>query len=123
MGSWRGDGCIASVGGNDRDAGNASVTAPATHVLTLRPQAQYDFESGTSVAAAEVSGVVALLLANAPHLSADSIQSLLTHTATRSALVKTSEESGERAGAVDANAALTKLEEDRGQRVALHSTQ
>ncbi len=115
---------VISVGGNDRDSGNASVTAPATHVLTLRPQAQYDFESGTSVAAAEVSGVVALLLANAPHLSADSIQSLLTQTAARSALIKTSEESTERSGtpgAVDANAALTKLDEDRGQRVTARS--
>ena len=40
----------------------AMLAMPATHVLTLRPGAEYDFESGTSVAAAEMTGVVALLL-------------------------------------------------------------
>src|SRR5262249_50746121 len=33
------------------------LAAPATQVLTLRPNGQYDFVSGTSVAAAEITGV------------------------------------------------------------------
>ncbi len=33
------------------------LAAPGTHVLTLRPDAQYDFESGTSVAAAQMTGI------------------------------------------------------------------
>jgi subtilisin family serine protease len=55
-----------------------AFAAPGHHVLTLRPGSQYDFESGTSVAAAEVSGVIALLLSASPNrLGADAIRSLL----------------------------------------------
>jgi len=43
-----------------------ALAAPAEHVLTLRPGGQYDFESGSSVAAAELTGVLALLLSAAP---------------------------------------------------------
>jgi subtilisin family serine protease len=60
---------------NDHRA--AMLAAPATHVLSLRPAAQYDFESGTSVAAAEMTGVVALLLSANNRLTADSIVSML----------------------------------------------
>src|SRR5450432_4207846 len=45
------------------------LAAPGEHVMTLRPQGQYDFASGTSVSAAELSGVIALLMsASATHL-------------------------------------------------------
>jgi subtilisin family serine protease len=64
---------VIAVGSNDRPLGSAAVGAPATHVLTLRPEAQYDFESGTSVAAAEVSGVVALLMSAAEERLAPSL--------------------------------------------------
>jgi subtilisin family serine protease len=47
-------------------------------VLTLRPDAQYDFESGSSVAAAEITGVIALLMSATPaRLGTDAILSLL----------------------------------------------
>ena len=46
-------------------------------MLTLRPGGRYDFESGSSVAAAELTGVIALLLAAAPRLNAAAIVSLL----------------------------------------------
>jgi len=54
-----------------------SLAAPATHVMTLRPDSQYDFESGTSVAAAEITGVIALLLGADSRLNTQSIVSLL----------------------------------------------
>jgi hypothetical protein len=56
-----------------------AFAAPAEHVLTLRPGGEYDFESGTSVAAAEVTAVMALLLSASPSpLSTSSLVSLLT---------------------------------------------
>lgn len=52
--------------------------APAERVMTLRPGGEYDFESGTSVAAAELTGVIALLMsASSARLSAPAIRSLL----------------------------------------------
>lgn len=59
----------------------AQLTAPAEHVFTLRPGGEYDFESGTSVATAEVSGAVALLMsASRSHLTTQAITSLLEGT-------------------------------------------
>jgi subtilisin family serine protease len=81
----------------------ATLAAPATHVLTLRPGAQYDFESGTSVAAAEMTGVVALLLSANNHLTADSIVSVLKSTAAPATP----------AASIDVNAALAKVEAER----------
>jgi subtilisin family serine protease len=73
------------------------LAAPATRVLTLRPDGQYDFESGTSVAAAEVTGVVALLLSADSRLTADSAVSLLKST------------DPARSAAIDVNGALAKV--------------
>jgi len=67
-------GAVGRVGANPPRA----HAAPARHVLTLRPHAQYDFESGSSVAAAEITGVIALLLSATPaRLGTDAIVSLL----------------------------------------------
>ena len=53
--------------------------APGKHVLTLRPGGQYDFESGASVAAAELTGVIALLMsASSTRLTSDTIVALLS---------------------------------------------
>jgi subtilisin family serine protease len=77
-------------------------------VLTLLPNAQYDFESGTSVAAAEMTGVVALLLSANNRLTVDSIVSLLRSSAGPAPQP-----------AIDVNAALAKVEaERRGGRLA-----
>src|ERR1700736_4398044 len=81
-------------------AGAATLAAPATHVLTLLPDVQYDFESGTSVAAAEMTGVVALLLSANNHLTSDSIVSLLKSSAGPAPHA-----------AIDVNAALAKVED------------
>ena len=55
-----------------------AVPAPGRRILTLRPHGSYDFENGSSLAAANVSGVVALLLAVRSGLSADEVRALLT---------------------------------------------
>jgi subtilisin family serine protease len=82
---------------------------PANHILTLRPDGQYDFESGTSVAAAELTGVVALLMSSADtRLSTGSIVSLLKATELSG---------GPAAGSINVNDALSKLdlEQHRGR--------
>jgi subtilisin family serine protease len=48
---------------------SATLFAPGRNVLTLRPGARYDFENGSSMAAASVSGIVALLVAERPRLT------------------------------------------------------
>ncbi len=55
-----------------------AVPAPGRRILTLRPHGSYDFENGSSLAAANVSGVVALLLAVRSSLSTDEVRALLT---------------------------------------------
>jgi hypothetical protein len=53
------------------------VGAPAREVLTLMPGGRYDFASGTSMAAAHVSGLAALLLQHQPGLDGPRIERLL----------------------------------------------
>ncbi len=54
--------------------------APGREILTLLPGGHYDFASGASIATAQVSGVVALMLAKDPGLSAASAYRLLRDT-------------------------------------------
>ncbi|MBS0416535.1 MAG: S8 family serine peptidase [Proteobacteria bacterium] len=99
---------VIGVGNSEGNHGSATLTAPATHVMTLRPGAEYDFESGTSVAAAEVTGMIALLLSANNHLTADSIVSLL----------KSTPASANQPLAIDVNAALAKVEGEKAGRLA-----
>jgi subtilisin family serine protease len=70
-------GVIGAAGSEDQVPSGA-LAAPARHVMTLRPEAQYDFESGSSVAAAEITGVIALLMSATPErLGGEAIVSLL----------------------------------------------
>jgi subtilisin family serine protease len=70
-------GVLVAAGSEDALPPGA-LPAPARHVLTLRPGGEYDFESGTSVAAAELSGVVALLMsASSARLTAPRLTALL----------------------------------------------
>jgi subtilisin family serine protease len=97
------DGVIAA-GGTHQSLPPAVLAAPDEHVMTLRPQGQYDFASGSSVSAAELTGVIALLMsASNTRLKPAQIHALLTDAA------------GERASApapvaVDVNAALARLD-------------
>jgi hypothetical protein len=58
------------------DAGSG-VCAPGRNVLTLRPDGRYDFENGSSLAAAQISGVIALLRARNPRLKHEQALALL----------------------------------------------
>lgn len=53
------------------------LQAPGRNVITLAPGARYDFFSGASLAAAHVSGVAALLLAERPGLAPAEVAALL----------------------------------------------
>jgi subtilisin family serine protease len=61
-------------------ANNSALLAPGREILTLLPGGHYDFASGASIATAQVSGVVALMLARSPALSASSAYQLLRDT-------------------------------------------
>jgi subtilisin family serine protease len=54
-----------------------TVAAPADEILVLAPGGGYDYASGSSLAAAQVSGIAALLLARRPDLSAVDVGALL----------------------------------------------
>jgi subtilisin family serine protease len=58
----------------------SALFAPGTEILTLLPGGHYDFASGASIATAQVSGVVALMLAKNPALSANAAYQLLRDT-------------------------------------------
>lgn len=61
----------------DSPAPPATVRAPGREVLSLSPDGHYDFYSGSSMATAEVSGMLALLRAQRPRLSAPQAIALL----------------------------------------------
>jgi subtilisin family serine protease len=99
---------VIGVGNSDGRHPGTTLSAPATHVMTLLPGNEYDFESGTSVAAAEVTGIVALLLSANNRLTSESIVSLLKSTTTGSV-------------SIDVDAALAKLAAERTGRLAKSS--
>lgn len=61
-------------------AGIGGLIAPGQDVLTLVPPDGYDYLSGSSIAAAHVSGIVALLLERAPSMRASDVERLLVRT-------------------------------------------
>jgi hypothetical protein len=69
---------VASTG-NQSPPGTA-LHAPGREILTLLPGGHYDFASGDSIATAQVSGVLALLLAKNAGLSAADAYRLLRDT-------------------------------------------
>jgi hypothetical protein len=60
---------------------HVSVAAPGVGVLVAAPDATYQLTTGTSVAAAHVSGVAALLMARNPNADAATIRTILQSTA------------------------------------------
>jgi Subtilase family len=58
-----------------------AVAAPGVDLLLPAPEAGYQVTTGTSFAAAEVSGIVALLLERKPDLGHDGVRKALTATA------------------------------------------
>ena len=100
---------VIAAQGQQRSLKADAFAIPANHILTLRPDGQYDFESGTSVAAAELTGVIALLMSSSDtRMATDSIVSLLKETEETGAPV---------AGSINVVGALAKLdlEQHRGR--------
>ncbi|MBV8751244.1 MAG: S8 family serine peptidase [Hyphomicrobiales bacterium] len=82
-----------------------AVAAPGVDVLVPAPDASYQLTTGTSVAAAEVSGVVALLLERNPRLTPKDVRRILMRTAKH--LGPRGSERDYGAGLVDALQAVT----------------
>jgi subtilisin family serine protease len=64
-------------------AGPAGLGAPSVDILTTVPHGSYDFFSGSSLAAAQVSGIAALLLEREPKLTPARLADLLRRTSRR----------------------------------------
>ena len=58
-----------------------AVAAPGVDILVPAPDGNYEFTTGTSVAAAHVSGVVALMLQRNPKLDPTDVREILTSSA------------------------------------------
>ena len=60
---------------------NGALRAPGLEILTLTPQGHYDFATGSSLAAANVSGIVALMRSSQPHnTTTTKVHDLLAHS-------------------------------------------
>ena len=89
--------------------GHIAVAAPGVDILVPIPNASYDLTSGTSFAAAHVSGIVALILERKPSLDPDAVRKiLLLSTAKDLGPAGKDEQFG--AGLVDAYQAILALE-------------
>jgi subtilisin family serine protease len=78
-----------------------NISAPGEKVLTTLPHGTYDFISGSSIAAAEISGVIALLMELKPNLNQGEAQAVL-----QKSKLKTKEGL---LGGINANLALSSL--------------
>lgn len=99
---------VIEVASSDGHFGTDTVLyAPGREILTLLPGGHYDFASGASIATAQVSGVIALMLAKNPALTAASAYRLLRDT---SSTLKAADGAGAGAGmGIDACAAVVTL--------------
>lgn len=73
-------GVLGVQSAEDAATGSRHLLAPGRGILTLVPGGSYDFASGSSLATAEVTGVVALLLADGRRLSGPQVQHILTRS-------------------------------------------
>ena len=75
---------VLAVAESEGPVGDSSILrAPAKDIVTLVPHGHYDFASGSSLATAQVTGVVALLLARDQKLGGDRLRTLLAQTTSR----------------------------------------
>jgi hypothetical protein len=73
-------GVLGVQSAEDAARNSRDLLAPGHGILTLVPGGHYDFASGSSLATAEVTGIVALLLADGRRLPAPKIQQILTRS-------------------------------------------
>ena len=67
----------ASTEGTTQDEPESALFAPGHRILVALPNDRYEFRSGSSLAAAHVSGIIALMLAIAPNISQSTIDGIL----------------------------------------------
>lgn len=96
---------VIAVDESDRSGASSGPSstvlyAPGRDILSLAPAGRYDFASGSSFAAAHVTGAIALLRARAPGLDAAALFSVLERTRTQ----------GEHGDCIDICAALAALQ-------------
>jgi subtilisin family serine protease len=60
---------------------SSTLAAPSVDILTTVPHGSYDFFSGSSLAAAQVSGIAALLLEKSPKLTPAQLAAIIRKTA------------------------------------------
>jgi subtilisin family serine protease len=70
-------GVIAVASSEDASGDGAALAAPGRDILTLEPGGHYDYASGSSLATAQVSGAIALLLQLRPRLDHQELVALL----------------------------------------------
>jgi subtilisin family serine protease len=83
-----------------------SIAAPGVDIVAPALNGTYELSSGTSMAAAHVAGVVALLIEGDSHLSAADVRAILSSSARKPAKPLTKESIG--AGIVDAASAVAR---------------
>ncbi|MBO9664163.1 S8 family serine peptidase [Dokdonella sp.] len=79
-------GVIAVTDADETPPGDGVLAAPGREILTLEPGGRYDYASGSSLAAAHVSGAIALLLQLNSRLSARDAFALLESSAAGAAI-------------------------------------
>lgn len=79
----------ANAEGKPSPSDTGIVAAPGQEILTTLPHVSYNFMSGSSFAAAHISGLIALLLELKPHLGPAQILSILLASMAHSASVHT----------------------------------
>lgn len=76
------EGVIGILGSESSSAKPVStLAAPSVDILSTAPRAAYDFFSGSSLAAAQVSGIAALLLEKSPKITPAELREILRKTA------------------------------------------
>jgi subtilisin family serine protease len=92
------------------------VAAPGTDIIVAAPANSYQFSSGTSLGAAHITGLVALLLTEKPDLGAEATRQILIETAHDLGPPGRDDEFG--AGLGDAASAVAFVKNLRDQRLA-----
>lgn len=74
------EGVLSVAQAEDSPPAGRTLVAPGHEVLTLVPGGHWDFASGSSIAAAEVTATVALILSQRPHMVAADLERVLAQT-------------------------------------------